>query len=1062
MQPMALPADLPPQELAGRLPGGNLCVLGGPGSGKTALLEALMLQAHVGSDGSGLLLVPSRQAAEASTARLLAASPSDASSALGAVTWHQFARGLVAGHADLLGYRGEPRPLSGADQWSLVRAMLLETSTVDWGPLAPLVTTRAFTDELADLLLACERRLLGPEDLAARALDDGRAAWTGASRFFAAYEERLALDDSIDHAGLLAQAGDLLAGWPDVRSRVAAGIGTLLADEAQELDPAQLRILRSLAGAGVRLVAAGDPLGVTDAVRGTDTDLLAAHAAALGARLVLLPGSRRLGGPALEAARRLRRPGNRPHRPPDAPGQGPDAPAAPGGPERDAGGFGDPLAAGGPPTHATRLEVLQAAGRAEEADAVARLLRLAHQHDGVPYGRMGVLLASRQLGPPVTGALDRLGVPHRLGAGEGMLVDEPAVRTVLDLFRLALDSQRAEELLPSLLTSFLGGLDPHDLRALRRAAVVADRPLAALLDELDGATGLPARARRRAGAFRALLGRARGWVRLDADRAFWELWRTAPAFRRLVARVTRDPADAAAQRRLDALVAFSQALGLFVDGRPGATIATWLDGAGRADLAGDPWLRPSPVRGDAVSVLGLNAARGHEFDLVVVVGCQDGALPRTAWPEGVFEPWRLDGDLDPVARAGARLDFERRRFTLALTRARDRVVCTLSRSEGRQVPSRFLAEAGVEPVPAAGRAPLTPLEAAGVLRRVLADRGRDAAQRVAAAVSLARMPDVDPGGWWWSRAWTSDPGPIVPEGRLRTSYTRIGVYEDCHLRYFYSSVAGLDDRASYRMEFGKLMHTIFELAATGRIGDTPPELKAAFRERFRTAWFPSLAVAHQFWRDGLVMLRYWYEGEAELARRALAAEVGFEIEVGRHVVRGRIDRVDRAEPADDGGIILLDYKTARTVPTEAQAANSLQLAIYFLAALRDPELAALGEPVEMQLVYPAEQRQGRFRRVVQRPGPEYAAAVEQRLLPLLDGAAAEQFDPNPHADCRFCSFKPICPMWPQGEDFLAPPRATVADRGRVPAAGGEAAPETGGEAAPRAGGVAAPAPGSGP
>jgi hypothetical protein len=74
----------------------------------------------------------------------------------------------------------------------------------------------------------------------------------------------------------------------------------------------------------------------------------------------------------------------------------------------------------------------------------------------------------------------------------------------------------------------------------------------------------------------------------------------------------------------------------------------------------------------------------------------------------------------------------------------------------------------------------------------------------------------------------------------------------------------------------------------------------------------------------------------------------------------------------------------------------------------------------MQLVYPARVLHGRFTRVSQHPGPDHADQVERRLLALLDGAAAESFDPDPHADCRMCAFKPICPMWPQGEEFLAP------------------------------------------
>jgi superfamily I DNA/RNA helicase/RecB family exonuclease len=1003
----ALP-DLPAAALVDHLPPGPVCVVAGPGAGKTALLEALLLRLRADGADGGLLLVPSKQAADASTERLLA-SPGPDPGGLGAVTWHSFARNLVVGHADRLGYRGDPRPLSGAEQWALVRSILLEADGLDWGRLASLVGTRGFADELAELLLAAQRRLLGPDELEHLAAALDRPAWAAAARFFSVYEERLALDDSIDHAGLIAQAGDLLEGHPEVRAARAAAIGTVLVDEAQELDPAQLRLLRLLGEGGARVVLAGDPAGTTDAFRGATPGALLAHAAAIGAAVVLLPGSRRLGGDGLDAARRLAR--------------------------LDPGALPDALAGGGPTGPGTTVETLAAPGRAEEADAVARLLRLTHERDGVPYGRMAVLLATRTLSGPVRRALDSFGVPHRLGAGEGLLVEEPVIRQVLDLFRLAIDPARADELLPGLLTSVVGGLDPHDLRALRRAAVVADRSLPELVERLRGdlvPDDLPSRVRRRAAALATLVERARARVKLEADLCFWQLWRAAPAFRRLVRQAEADPADTAVQRQLDALAAFSRALGLFVDGRPGATIGTYLDGVGRAEFASDPWLPPSAAA-DAVAVLGLNAAKGREFDLVAVTGCLEGVLPRLAWPEGVFEAWRLDGSTGSAERARALLDAERRRFALAASRARDRVVFTWSRAEGRGEPSRFLTELGLvvadeddEATPAARpeATPLTRTEAAGALRRILTDPGRDRPQRLAAAVSLAAMPDARPERWWWSKDWTDDPEPIAPEAQLRTSYSRIGIYEDCHLRYFYSSVAGLDDRTSYRMEFGKLMHTIFELAAKGEVGAEPADLKAAFRERFKTAWFPSLAVAHQFWRDGLLMLRYWYEGEAELAKRALALEVGFEIEVGEHVVRGRIDRVDRADADGEPGIALLDYKTSRTVPTEAEAAGSLQLAIYYLAALRDPELSKLGPPVEMQLVYPAEQRQSRFRRVAQTPGPEHAGRVEQRLLPLLAGAAAEDFDPSPHADCRFCAFKPICPLWPQGEDFLAPTAPT--------------------------------------
>src|SRR4029453_17824020 len=171
--PVALP-DGSPVELAAMLPPGNVVVVGGPGSGKTALLEAAMHRLLARPEAARFL-TSSRQAAIASTERLLAALTGASGGELGCVTWYAFARALVTSHADLLDYRGEPRPLSGPEQWSLVRSLLaVDEPAVAWGPLAPLVDTRAFTDELAEFVLACERRLIDPEDLLQRASAEGR------------------------------------------------------------------------------------------------------------------------------------------------------------------------------------------------------------------------------------------------------------------------------------------------------------------------------------------------------------------------------------------------------------------------------------------------------------------------------------------------------------------------------------------------------------------------------------------------------------------------------------------------------------------------------------------------------------------------------------------------------------------------------------------------------------------------------------------------------------------------------------------------------------------------
>src|SRR6266508_1549494 len=265
--PTALP-DGSPDELAAALPPGNVVVLGGPGSGKTALLEAAMHRLLARPGGTARLLTSSRQAALASTERLLAALTTAAGGALGCVTCH----------ADLLHYRGEPRPLSGPEQWALVRSLLqLDPPEVDWGELAPLVDTRAFTDELAELVLACERRVIDPDELLARARAEDRPSWAHAAAFLTVYHDHLALQDAVDQAGLVVQAGDLLEDRPDVLAATVAQVGTLLVDEAQ------LRLLRLLVGGGARAILAGDPAGATDAFRGATPGALPAIAERLAA-----------------------------------------------------------------------------------------------------------------------------------------------------------------------------------------------------------------------------------------------------------------------------------------------------------------------------------------------------------------------------------------------------------------------------------------------------------------------------------------------------------------------------------------------------------------------------------------------------------------------------------------------------------------------------------------------------------------------------------------------------------------------------------------------------------
>jgi hypothetical protein len=116
---------------------------------------------------------------------------------------------------------------------------------------------------------------------------------------------------------------------------------------------------------------------------------------------------------------------------------------------------------------------------------------------------------------------------------------------------------------------------------------------------------------------------------------------------------------------------------------------------------------------------------------------------------------------------------------------------------------------------------------------------------------------------------------------------------------------------------------------------------------------------------------------------------------------------------------LVDYKTGRWAPTKEEAEKNLQLAAYYLAMIRDPELSKLGKTGLLQLSFLGALRgEEGFARVLVTPREGYGEWAEETITELVARIRAESFGPNPAADCKWCDFKPICPLWPQGQEAV--------------------------------------------
>ncbi|MGW6426502.1 ATP-dependent helicase [Nocardia sp. NPDC055053] len=459
-------------------------VLGGPGTGKTALLVDLVTARITdGADPASILvLTHTKQAAAALRDAITTQLGPHAGGIPGASrepmvrTLHSYAFSVLRRHADLHG-NPPPRLLTGAEQDAVLREMLRgDLDDIDagarglWPPrLQPALALGGFAEQLRDLMLRATERGLGPEDLMALGREHDNDAWVAAGRFFQRYEEASMLRWSVgvaapeatapalDAAELVGAALDALAGDRNLLAAERDRTRSLLVDDAQHLDPQAATLVRAIGSGSASTVITGDPDQSVFTFRGADSRFLV-DIDTVPQRRIILRHNHRSGAPIRLATARIaaRLPGSARHRvlpgqetqppksgvPADPVGVEEDSDIGSGLPEPVLGGSGNSGGAGyggsvgsgelgalddlGPDEEvdesSVRVRVLSTA--AKEAALIADHLRRAHLTDGVPWSSMAVIVRSVPLSlAPLRRALLAAGVPVRRPA-----VAEPLAR----------------------------------------------------------------------------------------------------------------------------------------------------------------------------------------------------------------------------------------------------------------------------------------------------------------------------------------------------------------------------------------------------------------------------------------------------------------------------------------------------------------------------------------------------------------------------------------------------------------------------------------------------------
>ncbi|MFD0889188.1 RecB family exonuclease, partial [Streptosporangium algeriense] len=282
------------------------------------------------------------------------------------------------------------------------------------------------------------------------------------------------------------------------------------------------------------------------------------------------------------------------------------------------------------------------------------------------------------------------------------------------------------------------------------------------------------------------------------------------------------------------------------------------------------------------------------------------------------------------------------------------------------------------------------------------------------AIVAAAQPGAHPGEWY-ALTEISDERPLRwPDDIVRVSPSAVENFTKCGLRWLLETSVGAGGTDVAR-GLGTVIHALAVLAATGegteetlgkRLDDVWHELD------FGGAWYnrKQRVVAEE-------MVSRFLRWQRENPRELIALEESFVATVSEGVqIKGRVDRVERD---GQGRAVIIDIKTGKHGPKEADLERHPQLGVYQLAALLGAfERHGMTEPGGAALVQVGD-------------AATRNAAKEQTQIPLADdadpgwardmvdtvaaGMSGPVFQAKVNDGCRTCVVRASCPVSKNGD-----------------------------------------------
>jgi DNA helicase II / ATP-dependent DNA helicase PcrA len=776
------------------------------------------------------------------------------------------------------------------------------------------------------------------------------------ARVFSTMERWLQQENLGTFSHMITRAHDLLSTDESILAEARRGARFILADEFQDANFAQIKILSRLAGTEGNLFTVGDPDQSIYRFRGASSEAFELfHRNFPAAKLIVLEKNRRSTTPILRTAFALIN-----ENPPVFAKHADGALAYHRVPlqsarEEDATKAGAQLPS--PPVTAVVLTTRDAEG----PDLVS-YIRDAHRKSKCKWSDFGILYRSHYQRDEVVQELAEADIPFVI---ESMDVsDTPEARDLFACLNAVVSTGDDVSLFRvAALPRF--HVNPDQLRQLMRSIARENRetqvvPLSSALDRVDGGAE----------------------VAISVQTARDEIRRRSAKGRAALEIIVR-------QFALDATSPILQAALHFVEEWEKKKVNKTTDLEELVDYLG--YFREAggviPLQANetenAVRLMTVHGAKGLEFPHVFILRANSGAFPSyyketlVAFPRELRDP---DSSTDTDDKSLHNQE-ERRLFYVAMTRARDslRIYAREGTGKNDKTPAGYIRE-------------LMGNRAVAPWFRAISAGGAQAILDMAAAAS-PRYPDESQTNEWFEL-------PVLDGLHKRLSASAVDTYERCGLRFKLERDWRIPAKPAAAMQYGAAIHrvlkTYFDSVRLGRV-KTDDELIDLFRKDLVDAKIQETYQRELYEKQGVAQLREFLASVRSItAAQILHTEESFEIHVGETLVVGRIDRIDRRP---DGTVAIVDYKTGKARDQE-DADESLQLSLYAIAA-QEKWGYQVGALIFHNL---AENVPVATTRV-----NSDLLAARKRVEDAARGIAEGVFKAKTGIHCNFCAYRSLCP-----------------------------------------------------